>query len=105
MRQKQARTSVSFAGMFLAIVLGLACRPKSGTFLVAYVRGDVFLPNMEAELWPLGTSEECYLASGTSFPLDKKGDFAALRHERSVGLERTLVKERYQSQSLRSLPA
>jgi hypothetical protein len=62
------------AGIFLLVALCIGCRPKSGPMLVAYVRGDIDLPNMEAEFWPICKTQECYLASQTSFPLDKKGD-------------------------------
>jgi hypothetical protein len=68
------RISLSSTGVILAISLGLACRPKSGPLLVAYVSGDVYLPRIETEYWAPGKTVECYLASGTSFPLDKKGD-------------------------------
>jgi hypothetical protein len=42
--------------------------------LVACVSGDVFSPDLKMNPWPVGYTANCYPASRTSMPPDKRGD-------------------------------
>jgi hypothetical protein len=59
---------------WLLLIFAVGCRPKSQDMLVAYVQGDVFLPNLRAGVWNVGEGLECQIASRTSIPPDERGD-------------------------------
>ena len=59
---------------WLLLTFAVGCRPKSPDMLVAYVQGDVFLPNLRAGVWNVGEGLECQIASRTSIPPEERGN-------------------------------
>jgi hypothetical protein len=42
--------------------------------LVAYVQGDIFLPDLQLGTWNFGETKRCEIASRGTIPPDKRGD-------------------------------
>jgi hypothetical protein len=58
----------------LVLLVSIGCRPKNQNMLVAYVEGDVFLPDLRPGAWNSGATVECEIASRTSTLPDRRGD-------------------------------
>jgi hypothetical protein len=61
-------------GIGLLLIVAGGCRPQNQNMLVAYVTGDVFLPNLRPGNWNFGETKQCEIASRGSVPPDKGRD-------------------------------
>jgi hypothetical protein len=61
-------------GIGLVFLAATGCRPRNQPMLVAYVRGDVFLPDLRPGSWGVGETTRCQIASRTSSAPDQRGD-------------------------------
>jgi hypothetical protein len=62
------RRVLPILGLGLLLIFATECRPANQTILVAYVKGDVFLPNLESGNWNINEIQECEIASRESVP-------------------------------------
>lgn len=66
--------------------------------LVAYLQGDVFLPNLHTAAWNLGEHVECEVASRTSVAPDKRGDLLLCGAQTQLAWSQTWLRPDIESQ-------
>src|SRR5947209_5593498 len=87
-----------FPSILIVSATLIGCRPKDRDVLVAYVEGDVFLPDLRARPWRVGDSVSCYLASGTSVKPDKRGDLLLCGEQTQAACSQTWLRDDVRSQ-------
>ena len=87
-----------FPSILLVSATLIGCRPKDRDVLVAYVEGDVFLPDLRARPWRIGDSASCYLASGTSVKPDKTGDLLLCGERTQLAWSQTWLRDDIRAQ-------
>jgi hypothetical protein len=61
-------------GDWISVLAAIGCRPRNQNMLLAYVRGDIFLPDLRRGNWNVGETTRCQIASRTSTAPDSRGD-------------------------------
>jgi len=80
-------------GTCLALALTVGCRPPSGVMRVAYISGDIYLPQIESTPWREGQVQPCQLASLTSIQPDKRGDLLVCGEKTRLAWNVTWLRE------------
>jgi hypothetical protein len=86
------------SSILVILISVVGCRPNDRDILVAYVQGDVFLPDLRARHWQIGDPINCYLASGTSITPDKRGDLLLCGERTQVAWSQTWLRDDIRSQ-------
>jgi hypothetical protein len=80
-------------GICLALAFTAACRPPSGVMRVAYISGDIYLPQIESTPWREGDVLPCQLATRTSIAPDKRGDLLLCGEKTRLAWDVTWLRE------------
>ena len=86
------RRTIQRFGIWLALALFTACKPKSQEMLVTYVQGDVFWPDLKPGTWKIGEVQRCEIASRGSEPPDKRGDILLCGEKTQLAWSQTWLR-------------
>ena len=80
-------------GVWLLLVAATGCRPENQNMLVAYVEGDVFLPNLRRGDWRPGEAKLCQIASKeNSVKPDQRGDLLLCGYTTQMAWSQTWLR-------------
>jgi len=85
-------------GVWLVLIAAAGCRPKDQNMLVAYVQGDVFLPDLRPCTWNLGAAIDCKIASRTSTHVDEGKDLLLCGATAQLAWSQTWLRNDIKSQ-------